>query len=61
MKRVESLAGTKRERALKRVPKFKSEAEERRFWETHDSAKYVDWSAARFVALPNLKPSTESK
>ena len=35
-------------------------AEERRFWETHDSSNYVDWSNARRVRLPNLKPSTTS-
>jgi len=27
-------------------PKFKTEAEERKFWETHDSADYIDWSKA---------------
>ena len=42
------------------VPKFRSEAEERRFWETHDSTDYVDWSKAKCVRLPNLKPSTTS-
>ena len=45
---------------LKTVPKFKSEAEERRFWETHDSSDYVDWSKAKRLRLPNLKPSTNS-
>jgi len=45
---------------LKAVPRFKSEAEERRFWETHDSTDYVDWSKAERVTLPNLKPSTET-
>ena len=44
----------------KPIPEFASEAEERRFWETHDSAAYVDWSSARFVRFPNLKPSTET-
>jgi predicted DNA binding CopG/RHH family protein len=43
---------------LKRVPDFKSEAEERKFWETHDSSDYVDWSKAERVRFPNLKPST---
>jgi predicted DNA binding CopG/RHH family protein len=43
---------------LKSVPKFRSEAEERRFWESHDSSTHVDWSKARRVRLPNLKPST---
>ena len=40
------------------TPKFKSEAEERRFWETHDSTDYVDWSKAERARFPNLKPST---
>jgi predicted DNA binding CopG/RHH family protein len=42
------------------IPKFRSEAEERRFWETHDSADHIDWSKAERVRLPNLKPSTTS-
>lgn len=43
---------------LKPIPKFKSEAEERKFWETHDSTEYLDWSKAARVTFPNLKPST---
>ena len=31
---------------LKSIPKFRSEAEERRFWETHDSGDYIDWTKA---------------
>lgn len=41
-------------------PEFKSESEERAFWESRDSTEYVDWSAARKVSLPNLKPSTKT-
>ena len=44
----------------KEILKFTSEAEERAFWEEHDSADYVDWSKARKVRLPNLKPSTKT-
>lgn len=44
----------------KRIPSFKSEAEERRFWQRHDSTSYVDWSDAEDVVLPNLKPSTRT-
>jgi predicted DNA binding CopG/RHH family protein len=46
----------------KRVPKFKTEAEERRFWETagRDSTEYVDWSTASRAVFPNLKPSTKT-
>jgi predicted DNA binding CopG/RHH family protein len=50
----------KRSRALKAVPAFKTEAEERQFWEKHDTTDYVDWSAARPARFPNLKPSTET-
>jgi predicted DNA binding CopG/RHH family protein len=42
----------------KTIPRFKTEAEERKFWETHDSTDYVDWSKAERVRFPNLKPST---
>lgn len=44
----------------KPIPAFRSEAEERRFWETHDSADYVDWSKAERILLPSLKPTTTS-
>ena len=43
---------------LKSIPRFRNEAEERQFWETHDSADYVDWSKAQRVRFPNLKLST---
>lgn len=45
---------------LKNIPDFKNEDEERKFWASHDSTEYVDWSKAEKVILPNLKPSTES-
>lgn len=45
---------------MKRLPKFKNEAEERRFWQTHDSTEYVDWSSAEKTILADLKPSTKS-
>jgi predicted DNA binding CopG/RHH family protein len=43
---------------LKPIPKFRNEAEKRKFWETHDSTDYLDWSKAVRVTFPNLKPST---
>jgi hypothetical protein len=43
---------------LKPIPSFKTEAAERRFWEPHDTADYLDWSKAERVRFPNLKPST---
>jgi predicted DNA binding CopG/RHH family protein len=51
---------TKPSRTPKAVPTFRTEADERRFWETHDTTDYVDWSAARQGRFPNLKPSTET-
>jgi predicted DNA binding CopG/RHH family protein len=48
----------KSKRALKRTPAFKTEDEEREFWATHDSTEYVDWSKARVVRFPNLRPSS---
>lgn len=44
----------------KAVPTFGTEAEERAFWESHDSADYLDLSKAERVRFPNLKPSTKS-
>jgi predicted DNA binding CopG/RHH family protein len=45
---------------LKPVPRFQSEAEERAFWESHDTADYFDLSKAQRVRFPNLKLSTTS-
>ena len=45
---------------LKPIPRFRSEAEEREFWETHDSTEYLDLSKAERVRFPNLKLSTQS-
>ena len=43
---------------LKPIPAFKTEVEERKFWETQDSTDYIDWSEAERVRFSNLKPST---
>ena len=47
---------------LKPIPEFSSEAKERAFWESqkNDSTEYVDWSKAKLVAFPKLRPSTET-
>src|SRR5438132_5946276 len=44
----------------KAISMFNSEADERTFWETHDTSAFVDWSKARVAVFPNLKPSTET-
>lgn len=37
-------------------PRFVTEAEERAFWETHDSTDYVDWSKATAVSISHDVP-----
>lgn len=44
----------------KKAPEFRTEAEERAFWEQHDSSDYVSWDSALSVSMPNLKPSTKT-
>ena len=40
------------------IPEFESEEQEREFWAGHDSSDYVNWSQARKITFPDLKPST---
>jgi predicted DNA binding CopG/RHH family protein len=47
-------------RKLKKLPKFKSEKEEFKFWSRHDSTEYIDYTKAKRVLFPNLKPSTRT-
>ena len=44
----------------KKIPKFKSEDEERKFWSTTDSTEYIDWDKGQRVVLQNLKPSLKT-
>jgi predicted DNA binding CopG/RHH family protein len=39
-------------------PVFQSEVDERAYWEKTDSVNLVDWTQARRIRLPNLKPSS---
>ena len=43
-------------RALRMIPTFTDEAEERAFWERANSADFFDWRKAERVSLPNLRP-----
>ena len=45
---------------VRKVPRFRSEAAERAFWQTHGTTDYVDWRGAGLAVFPNLKPSTET-
>ncbi len=49
-----------RPRQKKPIPSFRSEQEERAFWETHDTTDYVDWSQGQIARFPNLKPTTKT-
>ena len=44
----------------KDIPVFRNEAEEREFWETHDSTEYLDWTQAQRAVFPNLKPTSRT-
>ena len=44
-----------------KIPKFKNEAEERKFWDKIDITEYFESKDfRRGVIFPNLKPSTKS-
>jgi predicted DNA binding CopG/RHH family protein len=45
---------------LKQIPTFNNEDEEREFWAVADTSAYFDWTKAKKVVFPNLKPTTES-
>jgi len=45
---------------LKKIPKFKSEDEERDFWAKADSSEYFDWDNPVELDLSKLKPTTET-
>ena len=45
---------------LKKIPKFKTEDKEREFWSKADSTNYVDWTKAKRISFPKLKPSTKT-
>jgi predicted DNA binding CopG/RHH family protein len=44
----------------KKIPKFKNEDEERKFWASHDSTEYVKWKKGEKIILSNLKPSVKT-
>lgn len=47
-------------KSSKALPEFASEAQERAYWESHNSTEYLDWSKAQKVTLPHLKPTTKT-
>ena len=47
-------------KATKSIPTFANEAQERAYWESHDSVDHLDWSKAKKATMPNLKPTTKT-
>jgi len=45
---------------LKKIPRFKSLREEEKFWATHDSTEYIDYSKVELGFFPELKPSSRT-
>jgi predicted DNA binding CopG/RHH family protein len=45
---------------MKKLPQFKREADQRKFWELHDSVEYLDWAKAKRVVPPTLRPSVRT-
>lgn len=41
---------------MNKIPEFKTESEERAFWEKNDSSDYLDWKKAEKVVFPG-RPS----
>lgn len=44
----------------KKLPEFKHEDDERKFWANADSTKYVDWESANRKKLIRLQPSLKT-
>jgi CopG antitoxin of type II toxin-antitoxin system len=44
----------------KKLPEFKNEDAERKFWATADSTEYVDWQSGKRKKLLLLKPSLKT-
>jgi predicted DNA binding CopG/RHH family protein len=44
----------------KKVPRFKTEDQERAFWATHSPLDYFDTTTAKTASFPNLRPSLKS-
>lgn len=45
---------------MKRIPDFKSEEQEREFWNKADSTEFVDWRSAKQKKLVRLKPTLKT-
>lgn len=44
----------------KKIPKFKNEDSERRFWSKHDSTDFIEWKKGKRIIPGRLKPSSKT-
>lgn len=44
----------------RKIPHFKNEEAERKFWVSRDSTRYINWSKGKRVKFPELKPSEKA-
>ena len=54
------MANSNNKKEVKPIPAFKTEDEEREFWDNEDASEYFDLDSAVRAKFPNLKYSTES-
>jgi len=47
-------------KTTKKIPTFKNEEEEQKFWKTHDTTEYFNTNNAKRVRFSNLKKTTRS-
>ena len=47
-------------KVIKKIPKFKTEDEERDYWATTDVTEHFEVSSGKKMNFPNLKPSTQT-
>lgn len=47
-------------KVIKKIPKFKTENEERNYWAKNDVTEYFKVSSGKKMNFPNLKPSTQT-
>ena len=44
----------------KKIPKYKNEDSERRFWSKHDSTDFIEWKKGKRIIPGRLKPSSKT-
>ena len=45
---------------IKKLPSFRSEDDERKYWATHELSDMFDMTRGADITFPNLKPSTKT-